>query len=385
MNNTKEFKNPATLAARASGFVDAGSGGVVPPLQQSTTFVRDENYQPLVGDNVYGRDQNDQVKLAENVLAQLEGAQDSLLFASGMAAISTLFGSLKRGQKLIVQSGIYWGTTAWVREFCSHREIILIEADSSETDVFTDLLKSEKPDLVFIEVPSNPWILTSDIETISNVAKSVGALLAVDATAATPVLMKPISLGADIVMHSATKAINGHSDVIAGVLSCADASSDLWSFLKRERHGAGAILSPHSAWMLLRGMRTLPLRMERMCANAMAIAQFLDGHEKIEAVWYPGIEQHQGHALAAKQMPKGFGYLMSFLIRGSREEALSFCRHLEGIHSATSLGGVESLVEHRHTIEGEMTGCPENLIRLSVGIEDVGDLIGEIDSALSKI
>lgn len=385
MSEGKQAKNPATIAARAGGHIDSGSGGVVPALQQSTTFVRDEHYEPLVGSNVYGRDQNDQVRLAENILAQLECAQDSLLFASGMAAISTLFGSLKRGQKLIVQSGIYWGTTAWVREFCNHREIVLIEADSAQVDVFTALLESEKPDLVFIEVPSNPWILTSDIEAISNVTKSIGAMLAVDATAATPVLMQPISLGADLVMHSATKAINGHSDVIAGVLSCADASSDLWSFLKRERHGAGAILSPHSAWMLLRGMRTLPLRMERMCANAMAIAQFLEGHEKIEVVWYPGLAHHQGHEIASRQMPKGFGYLMSFLIKGTREEARNFCRHLEGIHRATSLGGVESLVEHRHTIEGEMTGCPENLIRLSVGIEDVADLIGEIDSALSRI
>ena len=381
----KHKKDKATIAARAGGYIDAGSGGVVPPLQQSTTFVRDEDYNPLVGDNVYGRDQNDQVRLAEDVLTQLEGAQDSLLFASGMAAISTLFSALKRGQKLIVQSSIYWGTTAWAREFCNHREIILIEADSTKAETFTDLIKSEKPDMVFIEVPSNPWILTSDIEAISSVTKSMGAIFAVDATAATPILMQPISLGADIVMHSVTKAINGHSDVIAGVLSCADASSDLWAFVKRERHGAGAILSPHSAWMLIRGMRTLPLRMERMCANAMAIAQFLEGHGKIDTVWYPGLEHHQGHEIAKTQMPKGYGYLMSFLIKGAREEALRFCRHLKGIHRATSLGGVESLVEHRHTIEGDMTDCPENLIRLSVGIEDVADLINEINSALSKV
>jgi len=346
----KHKKDKATIAARAGGYI---------ALQQSTTFVRDEDYNPLVGDNVYGRDQNDQVRLAEDVLTQLEGAQDSLLFASGMAAIS--------------------------REFCNHREIILIEADSTKAETFTDLIKSEKPDMVFIEVPSNPWILTSDIEAISSVTKSMGAIFAVDATAATPILMQPISLGADIVMHSVTKAINGHSDVIAGVLSCADASSDLWAFVKRERHGAGAILSPHSAWMLIRGMRTLPLRMERMCANAMAIAQFLEGHGKIDTVWYPGLEHHQGHEIAKTQMPKGYGYLMSFLIKGAREEALRFCRHLKGIHRATSLGGVESLVEHRHTIEGDMTDCPENLIRLSVGIEDVADLINEINSALSKV
>lgn len=385
MSKNKDVKSPATMAARAGGYIDSGSGGVVPALQQSTTFVRDKDYQPLVGDNVYGRDQNDQVRLAEDVLVKLEGADDSLLFASGMAAISTLLGSLKRGQKLIIQSGIYWGTTAWVREYCKHREILLIEADSTKTDEFTNLIKLEQPDMVFIEVPSNPWILTSDIATVSVATKSIEAILAVDATAATPVLMQPLELGADIVMHSATKAINGHSDVIAGVLSCGDASSDLWSFVKRERHGAGAIVSPHSAWMLIRGMRTLPLRMERMCANAMAIAHFLEGHEKVEAVWYPGLENHQGHALATRQMPNGFGYLMSFLIKGKGKDALRFCEHLEGIHRATSLGGVESLVEHRHTIEGDMTGCPENLIRLSVGIEDVADLINEINSALSQV
>jgi len=384
MNDPKQ-KNKATIAARAGGYIDKGSGGVVPPMQASTTFIRDENYESIVEGNVYGRDHNDQVRLAENILAQLEGAEASLLFASGMAAISTLFSSLKRGEKLLIQSNIYWGTTAWGREFCAHREVELIEADSSDTSGFIELIEQTKPKIVFIEVPSNPWILTSDIEAVSMAAKSIGATLAVDATAATPVLIQPINLGADIVMHSATKAINGHSDVLAGVLSCADSASDLWSFVKHERHGAGAILSAQSAWMLIRGMRTLPLRMERMCSNAMAIAQFLDGHEKIEAVWYPGLEKHQGHALAAKQMPKGFGYLMSFLIKGSLEDARNFCRHLEGIHRATSLGGVESLVEHRHTVEGHLTGCPENLIRLSVGIEDVADLINEIDSALSKI
>ena len=383
MGDQDKKQGKATLAARAGGYTDAGSGGVVPPMQPSTTFIRDENYDPLFADNIYGRDQNDQVRLAESILSQLEGAEESLLFASGMAALSSLFSSLKRGQKLIVQSGIYWGTTAWVREFCTHREVLLIEADSSDEVAFSELVKQENPDMVFLEVPSNPWILTSDIEVISQTAKSVGAVLAVDATAATPILMQPISLGADIVMHSATKAINGHSDVLAGVLSCANASSDVWTYVKRERHGAGAILSAQSAWMLIRGMRTLPLRMERMCANAMAIAQFLEGHEKVEAIWYPGLANHQGHAIAARQMPRGYGYLLSFLIKGTRKDALDFCRHLTGIHRATSLGGVESLVEHRHTIEGDMTGCPENLIRLSVGIENVADLIGEISTALS--
>jgi len=383
-NNNKE-KAAATIAARAGGFTDPGSGGVVPPLQPSTTFIRDENYDPLYANNTYGRDHNDQVRLAEDILARLEEARDSLLFASGMAAISTLFSSLSGGQKLIVQSGIYWGTTIWIREFCKRRDIALIEADSSVTDNFTRLVEDEKPAMVFIEVPSNPWILTSDIEAISKACACVSAILAVDATAATPVLMKPLALGADIVVHSATKAINGHSDVLAGVLSCRDQFSDLWNFIKRERHGAGAILSAQSAWMLIRGMRTLPLRMERMCKNAMTIAELLHAHEKVDDVWYPGLVSHQGHELAKRQMLNGYGYLLSFLISGGRENALNFCRYLEGIHRATSLGGVESLVEHRYTIEGDMTGCPENLIRLAVGIEDIHDLKHEITNALARI
>jgi len=385
MKNPEKDKAAATIAARAGGFIDHSSGGVVPPIQASTTFIRDENYDPVCVNNTYGRDHNDQVRLAEDILAGLEGASDSLLFASGMAAISTLFSSLLSGQKLVVQSGIYWGTTAWVREFCKRRDITLVEADSSVTATFTRLVEDEKPAMVFIEVPSNPWILTSDIKAISKACNSVNATLAVDATAATPILMKPIAFGADIVVHSATKAINGHSDVVAGVLSCGDQSSDLWSFIRRERHGAGAILSAQSAWMLIRGMRTLPLRMERMCENAMAIAQLLQSHEKTDAVWYPGLDDHKGHELAKRQMQGGYGYLLSFLIKGGKDEALRFCRHLEGIHRATSLGGVESLVEHRHTIEGAMTGCPENLIRLAVGIEDINDLKQEITSALAKI
>lgn len=381
----KDNKNPATIAARAGGFVDLSSGGVVPPLQQSTTFVRDENYDPLANGNVYGRDHSDQVRLAEKVLNKLEGADETLLFSSGMAAINALFSWLKSGQTLLLQSGIYWGTTALARRICEHRGIKLIEADSTNFSVFAQQITQVTPDLIFIETPSNPWILTSDIEAISKTAKAIGSQLAVDATAATPLLMKPLALGADIVVHSATKALNGHSDVLAGVLSCCDAGSDLWQFAMAERHDAGAILSPHSAWLLIRGMRTLPLRLERMCSTALTLAEHLAQHPKVEAVWYPGLEAHQGHELAKSQMPNGFGYLLSFLIEGGRDDALEFCRHLEGIHRATSLGGVESLIEHRHTIEGDMTGCPGNLIRLSVGIEDIADLTAEIDAALDKI
>ena len=380
-----EAKGKATLAARAGGFFDAASGGVVPPIQSSTTFIRDDDYNPLVPGNVYGRDDNDQVRLAEDILCRMEEASDTLLFSSGMAAIGTLLDWLKPGQTLLMQKGIYWGTTAYARRLCERRNIRLVEADSTETETFCNTLQEEQPAIVLVEVPSNPWILMSDIRAIAASCLANGCRLAVDATAATPLLMKPLALGADIVIHSATKAINGHSDVLAGVLSCRTHQDDLWQFIKEQRHDGGAILSAQAAWLLIRGMRTLPLRLERMCSTSQAIADHLENHEKIEDVWYPGLASHEGHELAKRDMDGGYGYLMSFLVRGGRDDALRFCANLKGIHRATSLGGVESLVEHRHTLEGELTGCPENLIRLSVGIEEPEDLLNELDSALSAV
>ncbi len=358
---------------------------MVPPLQPSTTFVRNENYDLANPDNSYGRDDNEQIRLAERVIAKLEGGAESLLFASGMAAISALVSSLRRGDTLLLQKGIYWGTTAYVRRFAEHREVRLVEEDPLDLDAFRHCILEHKPDLVFVEVPSNPWIRVCDVPAIAECTRKSGSVLAVDATAATPVLFRPLQHGADVVIHSCTKALNGHSDVMAGVLTSSDPSSYYWRFALEERAGAGAILSAHAAWLLLRGLRTLDVRVERMTTNAARIADFLEAHEKIADVWYPALVSHPDHAVAESLMGGGYGYLMSFLIAGDRSAALKFCRHLGGILRATSLGGTESLVEHRHTIEGELTGCPENLIRLSVGIEDVGDLIAEIDAALSHL
>ena len=378
-------KNPATIAARANGYFDEASGGVTPPLQPSTTFIRNENYELHNTSNTYGRDNNDQVRLAENILCQFECGEDTLLFSSGMAAISALINTLANGDRLLLQEGIYWGTTHWVRIYCEKHGIELIEADASKTESFTAKITEIRPQLVFVETPSNPWLKTADVTGIAKACDNTDTLLAVDATAASPILMKPLELGADISVHSATKVINGHSDVLAGVLTTADKKSEMWNEIASIRHGAGAILSAHSAWMLIRGMRTLPLRVERMCKNAKAIAEFLNGHSKVEAVWYPGLSSDSGNEIATKQMVGGYGYLISFLVKENKADALEFCRHLEGIHRATSLGGTESLVEHRHTVEGDMTGVPENLIRLSVGIEDAADLIAELDEALAKI
>jgi cystathionine gamma-synthase len=197
------------------------------------------------------------------------------------------------------------------------------------------------------------------------------------------VLTRALDLGADISMHSGTKALNGHSDVLAGVLSCREPSLPMWAEIATDRHDAGGIMGPFEAWLLMRGMRTLPLRVERMCASALALAVWLEAHDGVEAVLYPGLARHAGHDVAARQMTGGFGYLMSFLVRGDRARALEVVGRLRLFHRATSLGGVESLVEHRHTIEPH-TGIPENLIRLSVGIEDMSDLREDLAQALAR-
>lgn len=371
--------HPATLAAQAAGAQDPG-GAVVPGIEVSTTFARDEGYALIAGGQ-YGRDYNATVAQAEEVLRRLEGAAATRLFPSGMAAVAAVFRALPTGARVVLQSGIYHGVSAFARDFCARRRLVLDEVDASDGQKIAAAL-ARPADLVWIEVPSNPWLKLADIAAIAGLAHQAGAVLAVDGTAATPLLTRALALGADLSIHSATKAINGHSDVLAGVLSVGDEEVAPWRAICAGRHDAGAILGPHEAWLLMRGMRTLPLRLERMCANAQAVAEGLAAHPAIEAVWYPGLPDHPGHALARRQMRGGAGYLMSVLVRGGAEDALRVAGRLRLFQRATSLGGVESLVEHRATIEPH-SGIPENLLRLSVGIEDARDLIADLERALA--
>jgi cystathionine gamma-synthase len=373
--------SPATIAAQAGGALDAASGGVVPPIQPSTTFVRGADYAPLNPANTYARDHSDIVRTTEAVLARLEGARATLLFPSGMAAIAALFRALPAGAGVVMQSQIYWGTTKWVRAHAARHGHPLTEVSAHEPAALAEAIRTARPALVFIETPSNPWLRTTDIAAAAVLAHEVGALLAVDATAATPVLTRPLEHGADIVMHSATKGINGHSDVLAGVLAVRDDASPLWQAIREDRQTAGAVLGPFEAWLLLRGIRTLPLRVDRSSRSALAIAEWLSAHPKVTDVFYPGLPAHPGHAVAQRQMQGGFGCLLSFLVPGSRDTALAVVGRLRLFHRATSLGGVESLVEHRHTIEAH-TGIPPTLIRVSVGIEDPADLIADLAQAL---
>lgn len=374
--------NPATIAARANGAIDSATGGVVPAIGTSTTFIRDSKNDLVNEANRYSRDDSEVTRTAEGILSVLEGAAQSLLFPSGMAATVSVMRTVENGGKIILHAGIYWGTTKWVRDFCKRRDVDLCEIDCSDTGMLTEKIRSWKPDIVFVETPTNPWLKIIDIRNTAKACKQSGAILIVDSTAATPVLSQPLSMGADIVMHSATKAINGHSDVLAGALSVRDEALSIWQAIRMDRHDAGAVLGSFESWLLIRGMRTLPLRVERMCENALVIAKYLDSHNKIEKVLYPGLSNHPGHELALEQMLGGFGFLMSFMVRGDKSATLKVCGALNLIHRATSLGGVESLIEHRQTIED---GIPENLLRLSVGIEHVDDLIADLDQALAAI
>ena len=372
----------ATIAAQAGGYIDAASGGVVPPIQPSTTFARDRSYQPHPTGNIYARDDNDLCRIAEALLAQLDNAEAALLFPNGMAAIAAVFRALRSGATVLVQSQIYWGTTKWLREFCARRSVTLIEADLSDTVQAQSLCAHHQPDLVFIETPSNPWLRTTDIALVAQATHAAGGRLVVDATAATPILTRALDFGADIVMHSATKGINGHSDVLAGVLATNAPADSHWQAIAVDRHDAGAVIGSFEAWLLVRSIRTLPLRVERMSQNAQVVANFLQGHAAVDRVFYPGLPDVEGHEVAKRQMTGGFGSLMSFCVRGGAADALRVAGRLNLFHRATSLGGVESLVEHRHTIEPD-TGIPDSLLRLSIGIEDAQDLCADLEQALT--
>jgi cystathionine gamma-synthase len=359
------------------------SGGVVPAVHMATTFARDADYQVAQSGGVYLRSHNENVMVAERLLSTLEGAADTQLFPSGMAAVAAAFRTVPNGASVVVQSQIYWGTTHWIRAFCTRRDIALHEVEASDLDAFRTACQTHKPALAWVETPSNPWLRIIDIAGCAQAAHAVGTVLVVDSTAASPVLSQPLSHGADIVMHSATKGINGHSDVLAGALCCADADSAMWQAIVEDRNTAGAVLGPMEAWLLTRGMRTLPLRMREMSRNALGLAEYLVDHPQVETVMYPGLPDHKGHDLARSQMKGGFGGLLSFVVKGGAPAALRAAGRLQLFQRATSLGGVESLVEHRHTIEPH-TGIPEGLLRLSVGIEDLADLRDDLGAALGQ-
>jgi cystathionine gamma-synthase len=372
--------DPATLAAQALGWTDAATGALVPPLYGTTTFLRDPDNQYRRGRS-YGRADNPGYDQPQALLTALEGGAASLLFASGMAAAAAVFQSLEPGAHVVAPEVMYWGLRQWLRGFAAASRIEVGFVDTTDLAALRAALRPGRTGIVWIETPANPLWSVTDIATAAEIAHAAGARLAVDSTAATPVLTRPLALGADLVMHSATKYLNGHSDLLAGSLTAARAD-EFWARLVAARSGGGAVLGGFEAWLLLRGMRTLYLRVERACRSAERIAVALQSHKQVKQVLYPGLPGHPGHAVAARQMQGGFGGMLSIRVKGGADAAVAAAARVEVWKRATSLGGVESLIEHRASIEGADSPAPADLLRLSVGIEDPDDLVADLAAAL---
>jgi cystathionine gamma-synthase len=369
-----------TLAAQALGGTDAATRAVVPPIHVATTFIRDPDNQYRSG-NVYGRPDNATVREAEAIVAMLEGAEAALVLGSGMSAASCVFLALAPGDHVVVPKVMYWGLRNWL--LTDARQWGL-EVDLVDTDNLAAVRAAIRPGatrLVWLETPANPLWTVTDIAAVCEIAHAAGARVAVDSTCATPILTRPIALGADIVMHAATKYLNGHSDVVAGALAVGRVD-EFWERIKRIRTMLGMILGPLEAYLLIRGMRTLHLRVAQACSSAMDLATRLQKHAMVVEVLYPGLPSHRGHAIAARQMHDGFGGMLSIRVRGGEQVAIAAAANVRLWRRATSLGGVESLVEHRASIEGAGSPCPPDLLRLSTGIEDIDDLFGDLDRAL---
>jgi len=382
MEQKKDFASIDTLLAQAGHYLDSSTGAIIPPLHTSTTYARDANYEPVIDGLTYSRDQNPTFRHVEDVLKQLETGWDALIFSSGLAAATSVFKSLAPGDHVVAPKVMYHGLRDWLDHFCSNWGLHLDYFDASKEGELERAIRPGRTRIVWIETPANPtWVIT-DIDQAAEIAHSAGAYLAMDATVSTPILTRPIEHGADIVFHSVSKYLNGHSDVIAGALVCRE-DNELWQSIRFQRKHGGAILGPFEAWLMLRGMRTLHLRVQRACESALKIASHFKNHPGITDVLYPGLKDFPSHKIAARQMQGGFGGVLSLLIDGDANSTRDVATRTKLFVPGTSLGGVESLIEHRATVEGPESPIPSNLLRLSIGIENTDDLIADLDQALA--
>ncbi|TWT09617.1 PLP-dependent aspartate aminotransferase family protein [Reyranella sp. CPCC 100927] len=383
---TSKSLSPESLAAQALGWVDETTRAVVPPIHVSTTYLRDPDNQYRSG-RVYSRADSPNYNQPEELLAKLENGADALVFSSGMSAASACFLALAPGDHVIVSKVMYWSLRNWLMNFATHWGLKVQFVDTDRIDAVRDAIQPGQTKLIWIETPANPLWTISDIAALSDLAYRAGARLGVDSTCATPVFTRPIELGADIVMHAATKYLNGHSDVIAGALVSAR-KDDYWQRVRMIRGQLGTVLGALESYLLLRGMRTLFPRVRTASANAQWLAERLVAHPHVAAVLYPGLATFAGRAVAAKQMRGGFGAMMSIRVRGDADisgehAAIATAAHTNLWKRATSLGGVESLIEHRASVEGDGTPAPSDLLRLSVGIEAKEDLLADLEQALA--
>ena len=368
-----------TICAHAGATPDPSTGAVTSPLYFSSTF-----HYPPTGEyplgHIYSRESNPTRASLETVLAQLEQGEDAAAFSSGSAAASAVFLSLRPSDHIIINFDAYAGIRAMLKDVFMPWGLDVTFTDLSDV---SNLSKSIQPNtkLVWTESPTNPQLRIVDLASVIGICKQKRIKVAVDSTFATPALQNPLALGADIVMHSTTKYLGGHSDLTGGALITAK-KDEQWERIRHIQHIQGAIPAPFDCWLLLRGIRSFVPRMMQHISNAKAVAEFLSQHPKVERVLYPGLITHPGHAIAKHQM-SDVGAMVSFLVRGTKEDAIKIAQRVKVFTNATSLGGTESLLEHRKSVEGPDSPTPENLLRLSVGIEDVNSLIEDLKQALS--
>jgi cystathionine gamma-synthase len=379
MSDVSNMK-PETIAAQSLGWIEEETRAISPPIHMSSTFLRDPDNQYRSG-REYSRADNPTFDQPEAVLAALEKGKAAMLFASGMAAAAACFLALKPGDHVVIPKVMYWGLRGWLFTFARDWGLDVEAVEMSDLDAVKRAMRPGKTKLVWAETPGNPmWNLT-DLAAVADIAHGAGAAMAADSTVSTPVLTRPIEFGADIVMHSATKYLNGHSDIVMGALIARE-DNDYWKKITDVRSRVGGIAGSFEAWLLLRGMRTLYPRVRAACANAQKIAEHFAGHSRVEEVLYPGLKDHPGHAIAVKQMDGGFGGMLSIRVKGGEAAAIATAARVKVWKRATSLGGTESLIEHRGSVEGSDSPCPLDLLRLSAGIEDASDLISDLEQAL---
>lgn len=371
---------PETKAIHALNSLKAATGDVSMPISLSTTFFRGED-GGYPGGHMYSRVSNPNRSALESVLTALESGTDTCTFSSGNTAGMSIFQALEPGSHVIAPDDMYWGFKKQLQSIFG-TTLSFDFIDLTDLNSISDYIKPETR-LIWTETPSNPLLKITDIKAVAKICKENGLIFACDSTFASPILQNPIALGADIVMHSTTKYIGGHSDVLGGSLTTASITP-FWEKIRLIQQIGGAVPSPFDCFLLIRSIKTLSYRMKGHCENAMKLATYLDQHPKIELVYYPGLASHPQHEIAKKQM-KDFGGMLSILVKGGAENARKVVNSVHLFAQATSLGGVESLIEHRASVEGPDTKTPQNLIRISVGLEHIDDLIEDLRQALELV
>lgn len=381
MSSTPSPDEPTlgTRCVHAGLTPDAATGAIAQPIHLSTTFERDPDGSYPRGYR-YSREGTPNRAAVEACVAELEGGIAAIAYSSGLAASLAIFEQLVPGDHVVAPREAYYGTLRQLREIVARRGVTLDVVDATDADALASAI-SRRTRLVWIETPANPLLSITDIANTVALARAQGALVACDNTFATPMCQRPLALGADLVVHSGTKYLGGHSDVLSGFV-VVGRDRGFADRLRDWQRTAGSVLAPFDCWLLRRSISTLGLRIERQCSSALTIATGLSRHPAVSETLYPGLPGHPGHAVAARQMSGGFGAMMSIRIRGGRERAMQVAARTRLFRRATSLGGVESFIEHRASIEGPESTTPEDLLRLSIGIEDAGDLIRDLARAL---